>query len=336
MRLLLWLLLTALLGVAAPLAAQTPVTLSEPAAPGTAAARRVPGTTAERTGERVHEVSLIALLANPRQYDGALVSVTGFLHLEYEGDALYVTKTDFDASLTKNAVWVDGPKFEEMRARKRLSDRYVMVTGRFDADRRGHLGVYAASIEEASRIQIWPTRWQSSIIHRPDFYTLNLPWPLELPWPLIIATLWIWTGLQFLIWRRRGDLRASRRFLLPLAVVTSLFAVARLQGAALGVWAMVAVDAWWSRDVFMMVMAAELITNACGLLLIWVAIRRKLTGLMLAACALTLISPTVVEAMRFDGLTPVHEGVEWSEDMEWVRSRPAPDGSEGYPDRIEF
>lgn len=336
MRLLLVLALMSLLIGASSLPGEVLANPSPPA-PGLASAAQDEAGPSGGAEERVHRVSLVALLANPRQFDDQLVMVSGFLHLEYEGDALYLSKDDFDAFLTKNAVWVDGPKFEELAARRSLSGRYVTVTGRFDADRGGHLGTYAASLESASHIRVVPSRWELAVITRPDFYTLNLPWALNLPWPAIIAGLWAWAALLFVAWRRESTSSGrATRVLLAFAIVLTVFSAARLQGAVLGAWAMIGGQFWWGRDPFMVAMAVELVTSLAGPVVLWVAFRRKQSGLLLGACVLILIPPTVIEAMRFDGLSPVHSGVGWSRDVEWRRTRPASDGSTGYPDRIEF
>jgi len=41
------------------------------------------------------DVSLIQLIANPQAYDGKTVRITGFLHLEFEGNAIYLHNEDF-------------------------------------------------------------------------------------------------------------------------------------------------------------------------------------------------------------------------------------------------
>jgi len=39
-------------------------------------------------------VSLVALIASPRQYNGGLVHVTGYLNLSYESNAVYFHEED--------------------------------------------------------------------------------------------------------------------------------------------------------------------------------------------------------------------------------------------------
>ena len=72
-------------------------------------------------------VPLLRLLANPEQYDGKDIQLIGFLHLEFEGNALYLHKEDFDHGLG-NDIWIDVT--QEMRASvKEINDKYVIIRG---------------------------------------------------------------------------------------------------------------------------------------------------------------------------------------------------------------
>src|SRR5438552_1194973 len=50
------------------------------------------------------EVGMIALLASPERYEGQKIRTTGFLCIEFEGNALYLHQEDFRHRATKNAV----------------------------------------------------------------------------------------------------------------------------------------------------------------------------------------------------------------------------------------
>ena len=77
-------------------------------------------------------VSLIELIANPAKYDRKLVRVFGFIHLEFEGEAIYLHREDFEKRLFTNAVHVD---IETCKARGggKFNDGYAEVEGRFAA-----------------------------------------------------------------------------------------------------------------------------------------------------------------------------------------------------------
>jgi len=101
------------------------------------------------------QASMIALLANPQQYAGKRVQVAGFMHLEFEGDAIYLHQDDAAHSLYKNGLWVS---FEDavMPDAKRCNDHYVVLTGTFDAKDQGHMGLWSGSIVHVSRLYARP------------------------------------------------------------------------------------------------------------------------------------------------------------------------------------
>ena len=77
-------------------------------------------------------VSLIELIANPAKYDGKLVRVFGFIHLEFEEEAIYLHREDYEKKLFTNAVHVD---IDTCKARGsgNFNNGYAEVEGRFVA-----------------------------------------------------------------------------------------------------------------------------------------------------------------------------------------------------------
>jgi hypothetical protein len=100
------------------------------------------------------DVSMIQLIANPQQYDGKPIRVMAFLNLEFEGNALYLHREDFDKSILANAVWISLDD-QQIRTSKKFSGGYVLVEGVFNAKDRGHLGIFSGSIQQINRIQSW-------------------------------------------------------------------------------------------------------------------------------------------------------------------------------------
>jgi hypothetical protein len=97
---------------------------------------------------------MIQLIANPQQYDGKPIRVLAFLNLEFEGNALYLHREDFEKSLLSNAVWVSLSDQQALTSKK-LSGGYVLVEGIFSSKDRGHLGIFFGSIQHVTRIQSW-------------------------------------------------------------------------------------------------------------------------------------------------------------------------------------
>ena len=87
------------------------------------------------------QVSLIQLISNPEKYDGKPARLIGFLRLEFEGNALYLHREDYEQSLP-NGIWVDVPKDLSKDENRLLNNQYVICEGIFHA---ADLGSFAAS-----------------------------------------------------------------------------------------------------------------------------------------------------------------------------------------------
>jgi hypothetical protein len=101
------------------------------------------------------DVSLIQLIANPQIYDGKIVRITGFLHLEFEGNVIYLHREDFRYGLTKNGIWLNTPKDMTKNQMKVVNDQYVICTARFVARMHGHMGMNSGEVTDVSRLQVW-------------------------------------------------------------------------------------------------------------------------------------------------------------------------------------
>lgn len=102
-------------------------------------------------GDMPQDASIVQLLATPEKYDGKLVRVIGFLCLAFEGYAVYLHREDFDRGLTLNALWVDVPEKRD----ERLSQKYVLLEGTFDASDHGHMGLFGGAITRITRMSVW-------------------------------------------------------------------------------------------------------------------------------------------------------------------------------------
>ncbi|WP_164850007.1 hypothetical protein [Mucilaginibacter limnophilus] len=102
------------------------------------------------------DLSIINLIANPEKYDGKSIRVNGYLHLEFEGNMLYLHKVDYEKSLSKNALWMDFSKKSLMALDKeKCNDKYVLVEGVFNSNNTGHMGMNTGSIEKITRLEVW-------------------------------------------------------------------------------------------------------------------------------------------------------------------------------------
>jgi hypothetical protein len=83
------------------------------------------------------------------------VQVVGYLNLEFEGNAIYIHKEDYENALLKNAVWVDIPRNEAIKNAKAFNKKYVIMVGVFDMKDNGHMGMFSGTIKNISRLDLW-------------------------------------------------------------------------------------------------------------------------------------------------------------------------------------
>jgi len=104
--------------------------------------------------EFVGLVPAIQIVANPSRFDGKRLQVLGFLHLEFEGDGIYMTREDYAYRITMNALWVSVPRSDPLHC-KDINNSYAVVDGVFNASNRGHFGMFSGGIENVTRCKRW-------------------------------------------------------------------------------------------------------------------------------------------------------------------------------------
>jgi hypothetical protein len=112
-------------------------------------------------------VSLIQLIANPQLYDQKRIRFIGYLHLEFEGDAIYFHRDDFLYGITNDAVWINLPKDIKPDQLKAVNDHYVICSAKFVAGRHGHMGMFAGELDDVTRVEIWSSRGSGKVIPPP-------------------------------------------------------------------------------------------------------------------------------------------------------------------------
>jgi len=98
------------------------------------------------------QVSLIRLIANPRDYADRYIRVFGYLHLEFERDALFIRKEDCAQWLEPNSIQIGISRNEIRKKMLSLNDSYVMLEGKFYFKH----GDWNGSIWNISRVEKWP------------------------------------------------------------------------------------------------------------------------------------------------------------------------------------
>lgn len=82
--------------------------------------------------------------------------MTGYLNIEFEGDAIYLHKEDYDNHLYPNSLWVNltEQQIKEVDSLK-LNKQYVLLEGTFDKTGNGHMGLWSGEIKDVTRIIKW-------------------------------------------------------------------------------------------------------------------------------------------------------------------------------------
>jgi hypothetical protein len=109
----------------------------------------------QKVDSHAQDVSIVELLANPLRYDGKQVQVIGFLRLEFEGDAIYLHREDFEYAIYKNAIWVDRPRDFSEKQTAEVDKKYVICEGTFSAREHGHMGMFSGSLTHITRLESW-------------------------------------------------------------------------------------------------------------------------------------------------------------------------------------
>jgi hypothetical protein len=120
---------------------------------GDSAIRRPPCGLRTEGGPCIYVISIIELIARPELYHNRRVAVTGYLWLEFEGNAIYLSSDDQRYMITQNGLWVDfAPNV--LRPGTRYSGRFVSIVGTFNATSYGHMGLWSGTIENITSAQV--------------------------------------------------------------------------------------------------------------------------------------------------------------------------------------
>jgi hypothetical protein len=111
---------------------------------------------ADADDKEVYDVSIIRLIASPKEYAHKTVRVMGFLNIAFEGDAIYLHEEDFRRGLLNNGLGIRAEP--EIRKRlEKLTDRYVLIEGVVDASFSNVVAVstFRISLTNITRADAW-------------------------------------------------------------------------------------------------------------------------------------------------------------------------------------
>ncbi|QDU20245.1 hypothetical protein [Urbifossiella limnaea] len=106
--------------------------------------------------DRLVDVSLIRLIANPDAFDGKRVRVHGFVRVEHEGTSVYLHREDYVRALSRNGLWLAASDVAVPGSREAaVNNRYALIEGRFSAKMTGHRGMWSGAIQDITRMEPW-------------------------------------------------------------------------------------------------------------------------------------------------------------------------------------
>lgn len=102
------------------------------------------------------DVSIIALIANPDEYDGKVVRVMGVGRLEFEGNSIYLHKEDYEMRNSRNGLWISlGSEATPYEDAEKYNGEYVLIEGVFSKENHGHMGLWSGAIVNITRYIRW-------------------------------------------------------------------------------------------------------------------------------------------------------------------------------------
>ena len=104
--------------------------------------------------EEVYSVSMIQLIATPEKYHGKWVKLIGVPCIDFEADSIWLSLEHFKNKVYGNSIHlkIENVKINEY---KKYNGKYVILTGKFNKGKKGHMGMHKGSISCIKRYDLW-------------------------------------------------------------------------------------------------------------------------------------------------------------------------------------
>ncbi|UMQ42923.1 hypothetical protein MKS83_04360 [Chryseobacterium sp. Y16C] len=103
-----------------------------------------------------YDISMLRLIVTPEKYHNKTVQIIGYLNLEFEGNAIYFHKEDYENGSSRNGMWVSfNDEFAKKKDLQKFTKKYVIIVGKFDMNTKGHMGMFGGSIKNITRLDEW-------------------------------------------------------------------------------------------------------------------------------------------------------------------------------------
>ncbi|MGD0900325.1 MAG: hypothetical protein ABR915_21035 [Thermoguttaceae bacterium] len=102
------------------------------------------------------QASIVQILAHRGRYHGKNVQIEGYLHVRFEGTAIYLSKDDAEYGITRNGFCVFFNKaavpYNGLAGPTEYDRKYVLIEGTFDKDLTGHFSAWQGAIKNVTRV----------------------------------------------------------------------------------------------------------------------------------------------------------------------------------------
>lgn len=109
---------------------------------------------ANNSTEKPIKVSLRKLYNNPDKYNGKVISVTGFMIIEFERTAIYDIKNRNRKNKTNLKYWLIMSKKDIHKLEEECTHKYTTVIGQFNKNIKGHFESFNGSITNIRNIEL--------------------------------------------------------------------------------------------------------------------------------------------------------------------------------------
>jgi hypothetical protein len=108
-----------------------------------------------RSSDRLVEVSMVQLIANPENWHNQAVRLSGFMHVHFEGTGIYLSREHANYLNSRNGLWVSfdsGDWSAHGMIPQQFDRKHVLIEGIFDRDDHGHMGAWAGAVRSVWRV----------------------------------------------------------------------------------------------------------------------------------------------------------------------------------------
>jgi hypothetical protein len=98
-----------------------------------------------------YKIAFTDLISNTQYYDGQQLEVIGYLSLNFESDALWLSKAEYDTGDYKKAIWVSIDE-RKLKRTMRFNHHYIMVEAVFN---RIDNGFYFKNVLNVISLKRW-------------------------------------------------------------------------------------------------------------------------------------------------------------------------------------